>query len=219
MKIFIDIANLDQIQSCLQLGIFDGVTTNPTLLLQEGVSRDNQIQSILDIGVSQLFVQLVGDTAEALVADFNCLEENLNSEKKLAYKISINAEGLLAIKQIRKGNPDAVILGTAIYSAEQAMVAGLAGCDYVAPYVNRMLNNSIQPFQVIEQVKNFYRNQGLSCKIMGASFKNTAQVIQAYESGATTVTIPPSIIWDMVERTVANDAIAIFNEHAAKLSK
>ena len=92
-----------------------------------------------------------------------------------------------------------------------AILAGIAGCAYVAPYVNRMENNGIDPYTVIATSRRYYDNHAIDCRIVGASFKNTRQILHALDAGAHTCTLSPELLRQMLENAVANAAIRVFN--------
>ena len=202
---FLDTASLPDIERYCNLGILKGITTNPTLLKQHPAPRHAQLAAILATRPDLLFVQALGDSADALVDDCEHLLAAF-SKAPLGIKVPINTAGLMAVKRIRERRPDIPLLGTAIYSAEQAILAGIAGCAYVAPYVNRMENNGIDPYAVIAASRRYY-----DCRIVGASFKNTRQILHALDAGAHTCTLPPELLRQMLENTVANAAIRVFN--------
>ena len=214
---YIDSANVSEITELSKLGFFKGVTTNPTLLLQEKKQRLPQIQRILNLQVGKLFVQLEGATADALYNDFRLLDAEFS--KQLIYKIPINWAGLLAIKKIQNSQPAVELLGTAIYSAEQLYLAVLAGCQFVALYVNRMLVQGIDAYEVVASAKKFLSTQGKECQLMGASFTNSQQVKAVYDAGIKTVTLPQAVIYQMLNKDLANQAIAVFNQHAEQLKE
>lgn len=214
---YIDSANLEEIQELISFGVFKGVTTNPTLLLKEKVERIAQLNNILDLGIQELFVQLEGRSLSELYDDFLLLQMQLNEPEKIAYKIPINQAGILTIKKILKDYPEATLLGTAIYSAEQMYVAILAGCTFVAPYINRMQVQGIDAYEMISSANRFILKQKKPCQIMGASFKNSQQVRLIYDAGADTVTLPKDIVLQMINREGANQAIAIFNQDGQQL--
>ena len=207
---YLDTANLTDIRHYRDLGILKGITTNPTLLKQHPAPRAEQLAAILQTHPERLFVQVLGNDADALVQDFGQLLA-LFPDAPLGIKVPINTEGLRAVRQMRAQRPDIPLLGTAIYSAEQAILAGIAGCAYVAPYVNRMENNGIDPYTVIATARRYYDEHTINCRIMGASFKNTQQILNALDAGAHTCTIPPELLRQMLEKTVANEAIRVFN--------
>ena len=206
---YLDTANLADIRHYRDLGILKGITTNPTLLKQHPAPRTEQLAAILQTHPERLFVQVLGNDADALVHDFGQLLV-LFPDAPLGIKVPINTEGLRAVRQMRAQRPDIPLLGTAIYSAEQAILAGIAGA-YVAPYVNRMENNGIDPYSVIATARHYYDEHTINCRIMGASFKNTQQILNALDAGAHTCTIPPELLRQMLEKTVANEAIRVFN--------
>ncbi|MDO4643433.1 MAG: transaldolase family protein [Cardiobacteriaceae bacterium] len=207
---YLDTAHLIDIKRYATLGILKGITTNPTLLKQVNVERHEHITAILETRPALLFVQVLGNNATALVNDFQDLLTRY-PDAPLGIKVPINLAGLEAIAAMRRLRLDILLLGTAIYSAEQAILAGIAGCDFVAPYVNRMTNNAIDPYAIIATVRRYYDNHAIPCQIMGASFKNTQQIIQALDAGAHTCTIPPELLQQMLEKDLANQAIHVFN--------
>lgn len=215
---FLDTANIKDINECMKTGVFKGVTTNPTILLLEKKNRMEQIQTILQTETKILFVQLIGRTVDELMDDYHALE-NVSTDKIIGYKISMDFVGLEAVAKIKAENKEALILGTAIYSADQGILAALAGCDWVAPYVNRMLNNHIDPYDAIAKMRLFYDDRDLDCKILAASFKNTTQILSALESGSHSVTVPPELFHQMIGKELAENAIRVFNQHGKDLEK
>ena len=118
--------------------------------------------------------------------------------------------------KVERGEP-IVGANTVLSDASISELFGLAGCDYVAPYVNRMENNNIDPYKEIEVMRKFYDTRSLSCEILAASFKNTAQVTKALLAGADTCTIPADIFMSMINKEVATAAIKAFNGHGEQL--
>ena len=215
---FLDTANISEINQCMKTGVFQGVTTNPTILLKEEKNRIEQIKDILQTDVNTLFVQLIGSTVDELMEDYEELTK-IETKKNIGFKISMDFAGLEAVSKIKAKNGEALILGTAIYSADQGILAALAGCDWVAPYVNRMLNNHIDPFDAIAKMRLFYDDRDLDCKILAASFKNTTQILNALESGSHSVTVPPELFHQMIGKELAENAIRVFNQHGKDLEE
>jgi len=215
---FLDTANTEKIKKIVKLGFLEGVTTNPTILLKQSLAREIQLKKIASINKKITFAQLVGSTSKELWDDYRELV-NLKIDTDLGVKVSIDYQGLKFIKELKEQHPNQIVLGTAIYSTEQGMLGALSGCDYLAPYINRMLNNNIDPFDVITNLRVFIDKKKLNTKIMGASFKNTKQIIEAYTAGADTVTVPSDLMEQMISKTVAEDAIKVFNEHGRELEK
>ena len=219
---YIDSANVKEIKECIQLGIFKGVTTNPTLLLKENKDRILQLKKIANLEIGQLFIQLEGATVAELLEDLTKIKQSLDVQHSLTeiiYKIAIDKAGLMAIKAIKEHQPNLAILGTVIYSTEQIYLASLAGCSYVAPYINRMENFGINPYEVISAGHTYLSGRNSACQIMGASFKNVLQVKSAYNAGASSVTLPKEILNKMLEQDNVTRAISQFNQDGKQLIK
>ncbi|WP_035052388.1 transaldolase family protein [Carnobacterium pleistocenium] len=213
---YLDTANTELIKKYILFDWVTGVTTNPTLLKTESTQkRIESIQEILAIiKERQLFVQIAGETVQELIEDAEtilALEDD-----RVALKIAADEDGFKAIQSIKNRYPKVIILATAIFSVEQAYLAGLAGCDWVAPYVNRMENQSLDGIEIISKIAEVYANQRIKTKILGASYKNTSQVINSLLAGADDVTIPTALIEVMMKNKLAADSIQVFNQHAAE---
>ena len=166
---FIDTANLSQIKEMLQFNQFEGVTTNPKLLLKEGQPRFEQLTKIRALKPGVLFVQLVGDTKDELLADYHELRRRFpdTDDTRMAFKVPLFEPGYQAISAIRDKKPDECLLGTAVYSTRQGFMACVVDCDYIAPYVNRMEQLDIDPYKMIAETHSFYQSTDTHIKIMG----------------------------------------------------
>lgn len=218
---FIDTANLSQIKEMLQFNQFEGVTTNPKLLLKEGQPRFEQLTKIRALKPGVLFVQLVGDTKDELLADYHELRRRFpdTDDTRMAFKVPLFEPGYQAISAIRDEKPDECLLGTAVYSTRQGFMACVVDCDYIAPYVNRMEQLDIDPYKMIAETHSFYQSTDTHIKIIGASFKNASQVMAAIKAGAANVTISYDIFKQLMTNAAANDAIRVFNEEGRQLDK
>lgn len=213
---FLDTANSQEIERYLGLDWITGITTNPTLIKREtATNRLDTLKDILDkLDSHRLFVQITGETQQELLQD---VKKVLSLEDdRVILKIAADEAGFQTIQTVKKNFPNTKILATAIFSVEQAYIAGLAGCDWVAPYVNRMENQGINPFDVISKISCLYKNQNLDTKILGASFKTTTQVINTLLVGADDITVPVDIIELMIQNKLASDSIKVFNYHGAE---
>lgn len=207
---FLDTANIQEIKEAFTLGVLKGVTTNPSILLKEGKTREVIVKEILANSEGIVFVQAAGSTFEEMYAD--CEEILSLNDKRIALKIPANIPGLKVIKEFKNKEDAPVILATAIFSVDQSILCGLAGCDYIAPYVNRMANNNIDPFEVVRKTRKIYDDRGIKTQILAASFKNTNQVSDILEAGAHTATISYDILQGMASKALASASIAGFNE-------
>lgn len=197
----------------MKTGIIKGVTTNPSILKKVGKHRDEQIFDIVGLGIDNLYVQVVGDTVEERFTDYMVIKNaGKNAGINIGIKIPLDMKGMEVISRIKGSDKETSILGTAIYSAEQGILGAIAGCDYLAPYVNRMQNNSIDPYNEISKIRAVIDDRNLNTQILAAGFKNAGQVVEAMLAGAHTCTIPYDVLVNMLNRDVVTKAIQVFNE-------
>ncbi|HAC1814814.1 TPA_asm: transaldolase [Listeria monocytogenes] len=215
---FLDTGNLEEIKKALQFPFFEGVTTNPTILLKENKPRKTHIPSI---PAKVVFVQAAGLTEEEIWEDVLRIQAIEPAEGTvIGLKIPAHEAGIKVIAKVRANFPNEIILATAIFSSEQGYIAALSGADYLAPYYNRMEVSGLDAAKTIEELRYVLDLQGLEdVKIMGASFKNSRQIMQALASGADTVTIGYDLFLQMMNKPLALESIEKFNEHQAALPK
>ncbi|MCD2219375.1 transaldolase [Listeria monocytogenes] len=215
---FLDTGNLEEIKKALQFPFFEGVTTNPTILLKENRPRKTHIGSIQ---AKVVFVQAAGLTEEEIWEDVLRIQAIEPAEGTvIGLKIPAHEAGIKVIAKVRANFPNEIILATAIFSSEQGYIAALSGADYLAPYYNRMEVSGLDAAKTIEELRYVLDLQGLEdLKIMGASFKNSRQIMQALASGADTVTIGYDLFLQMMNKPLALESIEKFNEHHAALPK
>ncbi|EAF5315757.1 transaldolase [Listeria monocytogenes] len=215
---FLDTGNLEEIKKALQFPFFEGVTTNPTILLKENKPRNTHIANI---PVKVVFVQAAGLTEEEIWEDVLRIQAIEPAEGTvIGLKIPAHEAGIKVIAKVRANFPNEIILATAIFSSEQGYIAALSGADYLAPYYNRMEVSGLDAAKTIEELRYVLDLQGLEdVKIMGASFKNSRQIMQALASGADTVTIGYDLFLQMMNKPLALESIEKFNEHQAALPK
>ncbi|EPS1325282.1 transaldolase family protein [Listeria monocytogenes] len=215
---FLDTGNLEEIKKALQFPFFEGVTTNPTILLKENKPRNTHI---VNIPAKVVFVQAAGLTEEEIWEDVLRIQAIEPAEGTvIGLKIPAHEAGIKVIAKVRANFPNEIILATAIFSSEQGYIAALSGADYLAPYYNRMEVSGLDAAKTIEELRYVLDLQGLEdVKIMGASFKNSRQIMQALASGADTVTIGYDLFLQMMNKPLALESIEKFNEHQAALPK
>ncbi len=216
MKFFIDTANLAQIKEAHELGILDGVTTNPTLMAKEGIKgEDNIIQHYKDI------CELVdGDiSAEVLSTDFaSIIEEG----KKLAaihpnivVKVPMIKDGIKAIKWFTDNGIKTNC--TLIFSAGQAILAAKAGATYVSPFIGRIDDSGWEGTELIGQISNIFGIQGFKTEILAASIRNANHIIKCAELGADVCTCPLDSILGLLKHPLTDIGLAKFLEDAKKM--
>jgi transaldolase len=193
MKFFIDTASLAQIKEAQDLGILDGVTTNPSLMAKEGISgTDRVMKHYVDI------CNIVhGDvSAEVISTDFDGMVregENLAAlHPNITVKLPMTRDGVKAIKHFAdKGIKTNCTL---VFSAGQALLAAKAGATYVSPFVGRLDDISTDGIQLIQQIRNIYDNYGYNTQVLAASIRHPMHIIQCAEVGADVATCPLSAI-------------------------
>ena len=205
---FIDTANVEEIKKVMKLGIVKGVTTNPSILSAE---KYNEARFLEALGENSLlvFFQVKGFNSDEMFDYFISLKEELNYD--FGVKIPITMAGLETIYRIKNEYPDTKILGTVIYTSAQGILAVKAGCDYLAPYYNRIGDQGGDSNQVIAEIRSFIEDNSSDSKIMAASFKAPSQVVSALSSGSHTFTISYDIFAKMLENKSVVSDLAVFN--------
>jgi TalC/MipB family fructose-6-phosphate aldolase len=209
MEFMIDTANLEAIKRWEKAMPLAGVTSNPSILKSEGnVDLYAHLKAIREIIGSDrsLHVQVVGTTVEEMLKDADAILENV--DKDVFVKVPVNEAGLTVIKELKSRGVN--ITATAIYTKIQGLLAIAAGADYIAPYVNRMSNLNIDPMDVIETFAAEIERTGAKTKILGASYKNVAQVTDSIDCGAQSVTVGKDVVEQMFAMPSIEKAVTDF---------
>jgi len=217
MKFFIDTANLAQIKEANDLGILDGVTTNPSLMAKEGIKGNDAV-----IQHYKTICELVDGaiSAEVISTDFEGMVEE---GKKLAaihpnivVKVPMIKEGIKAIKWFTDHGIKTNC--TLIFSAGQAILAAKAGASYVSPFIGRIDDSSWDGVQLIEQIANIYAIQGIETEILAASIRNALHIVRCAEAGADVCTCPLDSILGLLKHPLTDIGLAKFLEDAKKFA-
>ena len=215
MKFFIDTANLAQIKEANELGILDGVTTNPSLMAKEGIKGHDAIMQHY-----KTICELVdGDiSAEVISTDF---EGMIEEGKKLAaihpnivVKVPMIKDGIKALKWFSDNGIRTNC--TLVFSAGQAILAAKAGATYVSPFIGRIDDCGWDGMDLIAQIANIYSLQGFETEILAASIRTPLHIIQAAESGADVCTCPLDSILGLLKHPLTDIGLAKFLEDAKK---
>ncbi|MDQ7916391.1 fructose-6-phosphate aldolase [Mesonia sp. MT50] len=209
MKFFIDTANLDQIREAQDLGVLDGVTTNPSLMAKEGISgKESILQHYKDI------CEIVdGDvSAEVIATDFDGMvkegEELAALHDQIVVKIPMIKEGVKAIKYFSdKGIKTNCTL---VFSAGQALLAAKAGATYVSPFIGRLDDISSDGLSLINEIRLIYDNYGFATEILAASIRHTMHVIDCAKLGADVMTGPLSSIEGLLKHPLTDIGLEKF---------
>lgn len=216
MKFFIDTANLAQIKEAHDLGILDGVTTNPSLMAKEGIKGQEAI-----INHYKTICELVdgGDiSAEVISTDFDAIVEE---GKKLAaihpnivVKVPMIKDGVKAIKWFTDNGIRTNC--TLVFSAGQAILAAKAGAAYVSPFIGRIDDSGWDGIELIKQISHIYSIQGFKTEILAASIRNALHIIRCAEAGADVCTCPLDSILGLLKHPLTDIGLAKFLEDAKK---
>lgn len=209
MKFFIDTANLEQIQEAQDLGVLDGVTTNPSLMAKEGITGDDNI-----INHYKAICNIVdGDvSAEVISTDFNgMVKEGMRLaelDENIVVKIPMIKDGVKALKYF--SNKGIKTNCTLVFSAGQALLAAKAGATYVSPFIGRLDDISTDGLRLIEQIRLIYDNYGFDTEILAASVRHTMHIIECAEIGADVMTGPLSAIMGLLKHPLTDSGLEKF---------
>ena len=209
MKFFIDTANLNDIKEAFDLGVLDGVTTNPSLMAKEGITGK---QNILDHYVKICNIVDGDVSAEVVATDFAGMvregEELAQLHKNIVIKIPMIKDGIKAIKYFSgKGLKTNCTL---VFSAGQAILAAKAGATYVSPFVGRLDDVSTDGMALIEQMVLIYDNYAFETEILAASVRHAMHLIKCAEAGADVVTCPLDVIMGLLKHPLTDSGLAKF---------
>lgn len=209
MKFFIDTANLNQIKEAQDLGILDGVTTNPSLMAKEGITgKDNILKHYVDI------CNIVeGDvSAEVIATDFEGMvregEELASLHPQIVVKVPMIKDGIKAIKYF--SDQDIKTNCTLVFSPGQALLAAKAGATYVSPFIGRLDDISTDGLNLIAEIRMIYDNYGFETQILAASVRHTMHVIDCAKLGADVMTGPLSSILGLLKHPLTDIGLAQF---------
>ncbi|MEQ8302111.1 MAG: fructose-6-phosphate aldolase [Cyclobacteriaceae bacterium] len=209
MKFFIDTANLNEIKEAYDLGVLDGVTTNPSLMAKEGISGEANIRAhykaicgIVDNNVS----------AEVIATDFNgIIKEGMELAKiddKIVVKVPMIKEG---VKAIKKFSSEGIRTNcTLVFSPGQAILAAKAGASYLSPFLGRLDDISQDGLDFIAQTRLIYDNYGFETEILAASIRHTMHLIKCAEIGADVATCPLKVIMDLLKHPLTDAGLEKF---------
>lgn len=209
MMYIIDSADTEKIKRCVEFFPVAGVTTNPTIISKEKADFVQLVKTIRDIiGPERMFhIQTTADTAEDMIREAQALKELVGGNFYI--KIPISAQGLKAMMQLKKMGIN--VTATAIFTQQQAMLAAMAGADFVAPYVNRLDNIVSDGVHVVEEIVKMFRAQNVNCKVLAASFKTVEQIHKIAVVGGDAVTINPELFDLLTYHPMTQYAIDDFN--------
>jgi transaldolase len=205
MKIFLDTANLQSIKQYNDMGLLDGITTNPSLLAKEGGNPQNAMEEITKI--------IKGDVSlEVVATDYAEMMEEGHKLKKyganVVIKVPMTADGLKACKSFsQEGIPVNVTL---VFSPNQAILAAKAGAKYVSPFIGRLDDVGQDGMSLIAEIKQIFSNYDFKTQILVASVRHPMHVVEAAKIGADVVTLPPDVLGKMLKHPLTDNGLKAF---------
>ena len=209
MKFYIDTANLNEIKEAYDLGVLDGVTTNPSLMAKEGIKGAANVMAhykaicgIVDANVS----------AEVIATDFDTIikegKELAKIDDKIVVKVPMIKDG---VKAIKKFSSEGIRTNcTLVFSAGQALLAAKAGASYVSPFIGRLDDIGFDGLELIEQIRLIYDNYGYETEILAASVRHIIHLLQCAEIGADVATCPLSVITSLLKHPLTDSGLEKF---------
>ena len=218
MKFFVDTANLDQIQEAHELGILDGVTTNPSLMAKEGISGDKNVMD----HYAKICKVTSGDvSAEVISTDFKSMikegEKLAGIAENIVVKVPMIKDGVKAISYFTENGIRTNC--TLVFSKGQALLAAKAGATYVSPFIGRIDDISWDGMQLIRDIAEIYSIQFFDTEILAASIRNPLHIVESAKSGADVVTCPLKAILGLLKHPLTDIGLAKFladHKNAAK---
>ena len=214
MKIFLDTANLHSIKEYNDMGLIDGITTNPTLLSKEKEDPAALMREIVRIVKGPVSLEVVGTKTEEMVEEAHRL---MKYGQNVVVKIPMMPDGLRAIRQLtQEGIPTNVTL---VFSANQAILAAKAGASYVSPFIGRLDDGGQDGIDLIRQIVQIFRNYNFNTEVLVASVRHPLHIIEAGKIGAQIVTLPPDILARMIKHPLTDKGLAAFLDDWEKLKR
>ncbi len=209
MKFFIDTANLDQIKEAQELGVLDGVTTNPSLMAKEGITGEENIRNhylkICEIVDGDVSAEVIATDFEGIIKEGEALAA---LHPQIIVKVPMIKDGVKALKYFSENGIKTNC--TLVFSAGQALLAAKAGATYVSPFIGRLDDISTDGLALIEQIRLIYDNYGYETQILAASVRHTMHVIECAEIGADVITGPLSSIAGLLKHPLTDIGLEKF---------
>ena len=207
MKIFLDTANLDHIRRFNDMGLLDGITTNPTLLSREDSNAHDIMQQIVSMVSGDISLEVIGTKYDDMVKEGLALREY---GENVVVKVPMTADGLRACRALsNRGIPVNVTL---VFSPNQAVLAAKAGAKYVSPFIGRLDDIGHDGMNLVSVILDIFRQYAFDTKVLVASVRHPLHVVAAARLGADAVTLPPAVLDKMIKHPLTDAGLSSFLE-------
>ena len=214
MKFFLDSANLDEIKAAKDMGMLDGVTTNPTLFSKEKGDWHKHAEAICKVVEGPVSLEVVGTMAQDMLAE---AKELVKFGPNVVVKIPMILEGLKAVRQLKQQN--IAVNVTLVFQPLQALMAAKAGASYVSPFVGRIDAIGGDGMAMVEEVVAIFRNYDIRTEVLVASVRNPLHVIRAALIGADVCTVPFAVLKDFAKHPLTDIGLETFLKDWGKVEK
>lgn len=214
MKIFIDSANIKEIKEAIDLGVVDGVTTNPTLIAKENRPAADLLKEICSLVPGPVSAEVISLKTKAMIEEARQLSK---IAKNIVIKIPLIKEGLKAVQVLSREAIKTNV--TLCFSANQALLVAKAGADYISPFIGRLYDISQVGMDLIRDIKQIYSNYNFKTEIIVASIRNPVHVLDAAKIGADIATVPFAVIEQLIKHPLTDIGIQRFLEDHKKIPK
>ncbi|HET6591138.1 MAG: fructose-6-phosphate aldolase [Candidatus Nitrosocosmicus sp.] len=214
MKIFLDTANVDSIQKYSEMGVIDGITTNPTLLSKETGNPIKTMKKIVEIVRGPVSLEIVATTFDRMMEESLKLAEY---GENVVVKVPMTVDGLKVVKALtNKGIKTNVTL---IFSANQALLAAKAGATYVSPFIGRLDDIGSEGLNLVSEIIQIFVGYEYTTQVLVASVRHPLHVIESAKMGADVVTLPPEILDKMIKHPLSDKGLDLFLSDWKKIEK
>ena len=208
MKLFLDTAIVSDIVDRYNTGLISGITTNPTLIKKSGRDPWEVYTDIVELGIEDLSIEVMGDDSKELVR--NAMSAHGNYGNVATIKLPCTIEGIKACGYLSKIGIRVNM--TLVFSTSQAILCALAGATYISPFIGRMDDNSLTGLSLIADICDVYKKQDVKTKVLAASVRDVQSVGRAFEFGAHICTIPPKVFDDMSKHVLTDKGLEQFQK-------
>ena len=214
MNLFLDTADVESVKERVSTGFISGITTNPTLIRKAGRNPQHVYQELIDLGINDISMEVVGDSEEELFN--NAMGHVKTYDNKATIKLPCSVDGLKVCKRLSTIGVRTNV--TLIFSVSQAILAALAGATYISPFIGRMDDNSLDGIKLVDDIVHIFKRHYTGTKVLAASLRDVQSVGVAFGMGADICTVPPKVFDDMYNHILTDKGIAQFNKDYAETS-
>ncbi|MDQ4101021.1 MAG: fructose-6-phosphate aldolase [Thermoproteota archaeon] len=214
MKIFLDTANIESIKKYSDMGLIDGITTNPTLLSKEKGNPAEIMREIVKIVRGPVSLEVTGTTGEEMIDEAHRLKKY---GQNVVVKIPMIPDGLKVVRRLNEEGIQTNV--TLIFSANQAILAAKAGASYVSPFIGRLDDAGHDGMTIIREIVQIFKNYQFNTEVLVASIRHPLHVTEAGKIGAHVVTLPPDILGKMISHPLTDKGLSTFLSDWEKVKK